>query len=221
MSQFSRGGADPKTEGLRGDSPVSPSRRSAHIVSWHEPVVLDCSAFRPVLCRHPLRPHARCEQGHQTVTTSNNRRRMLIRDEGRASRNLSSGIGRALDFSSGSRAQGQQRRTLTPADTDAIHEPPFCRTGRRFGENPRVRGPNRPRRVDRAEGLDAGAVPPAARAHDVSARALPGGRDAARGQLYHPRAESAGKWLCAAVQDGGAGLYIYCGTETLGVDRER
>ena len=76
-------------------------------------------------------------------------------------------------------------------------------------------------REHRAEGLDAGALSQAADADDVPARALRDRRDAARGQLDHARAEPRRKMsLLAKVQDeAGHGLYIYCGTETLGVDR--
>ncbi|CAA9335302.1 MAG: 1,2-phenylacetyl-CoA epoxidase, subunit A, partial [uncultured Gemmatimonadaceae bacterium] len=67
-----------------------------------------------------------------------------------------------------------------------------------------VRGAHRGRRVDRAEGLDARALPQAARAHDVAARALGDRRDAPRGELDHPRAEPAPQDV-AARQGAGRG----------------
>ena len=59
---------------------------------------------------------------------------------------------------------------------------------RRLRTRRRVRGPHRRGRDDRAQGLDAGAVPPAARPDDVAARPFGDRRHAARGQLDHPRA---------------------------------
>ena len=76
--------------------------------------------------------------------------------------------------------------------------------------------------IDRAEGLDAGALPEAAHPDDVAARAFRGRRACCpKATGSRARRTSAARCRCIAkVQDeAGHGLYIYCGTETLGVDR--
>jgi hypothetical protein len=75
----------------------------------------------------------------------------------------------------------------------------------------RLPGPDRRRGEDRAQGLDAGGLPPHPDSTDLAARPLRDRRHAARGQLDHARASLRRKAiLLAKVQDeAGHGLYLY------------